>query len=794
MGKMLHELGMTSFRLRWWVVGFWIGVLIFAGAGAAILYKAPSNNVSIPGTEAQLALDRLAELFPDAGKASGTIVFHTIDKHVSDFKSAIDAGLGQVKGVAGVTNVVSPFVNPQAISSDGNTAYALVQLEGESGQIDMATLDRIADITTGLSSQGLQVERGGALTNAGVGEILGITEVLGVVLALVVLLITFGALIPAGMPLMVALLGVGVSVTGLFALGQVVDINSTTPILSIMLGLAVGIDYSLFIITKYRTLLLEGYSDSIAAGRAIGTAGNAVIFAAANVIIALAALSVVGIPFLTTMGLAGAASIAVAACVAITLTPALFSIAGPKMFGRKKSAAIAAAQASGPGSRPEGSAEGSASTFWQRWGQTLTRRPVIATLIVIIVVGFLAIPAPSLALGLPSDQYAAPSTTQRKAYDLLAEAFGVGYNAPLIAVVGNVPPVTDADKHAARADIMAAAQQQMAQQQQQAGAQKLSPVQLLAAQAQIEAQITQYTKVYELNKIAAQIAKVPNVQSATPGGVTDDGTNGIIQIIPRTAPADQATTGLISYLRDNETAATGSSKVSLAITGATALERDISKKLSDALPVYLIVVVGLSLVLLLVAFRSILIPVTATLGFLLSVLAMFGAMVAVFQQGLFGLATPGPLVSFLPIIGIGILFGLAMDYEFFLVSSMHEAYARTGDPKRAIQIGFSHGAPVVTAAAAIMVSVFAGFIGNHSPIIQAMGFGLAAGIFVDALLVRMTLIPAVMTMLGKAAWWLPQWLDRALPHLSIEGEAEEVPANERPVEQEHVGEVAEARG
>lgn len=786
MGKMLHELGMTCFRLRWWVVGFWIGVLIVAGAGAAILYKAPSNNVSIPGTEAQVALDRLAELFPGAGKASGTIVFHTIDKHVSDFKSAIDAGLGQVKGVAGVTNVVSPFANPQAISSDGNTAYALVQLEGKSGQIDVITLDRIADITTGLSSQGLQVERGGALTNAGVGEILGITEMLGVVLALVVLLITFGALIPAGMPLIVALLGVGVSVTGLFALSQVVDINSTTPILSIMLGLAVGIDYSLFIISKYRTLLLEGYSDSVAAGRAIGTAGNAVIFAAATVIIALAALSVVGIPFLTTMGLAGAASIAVAACVTITLTPALFGIAGPKMFGRKKSAAIAAAQASGPGSRPEGSA----STFWQRWGQTLTRRPVIATLIVIIVVGFLAIPAPSLALGLPSDQYAAPSTTQRKAYDLLAEAFGAGYNAPLIAVVGNVPPVTDADKQAARADIMAAAQQQMAQQQQQAGAQKLSPLQQLAAQAQIEAQITQYTKVYELNKIAAQIAKVPNVQSATPGGVTDDGTNGIIQIIPRSAPADQATTGLISYLRDNETAATGSSKVSLAITGATALERDISKKLADALPVYLIVVVGLSLVLLLVAFRSILIPITATLGFLLSVLAMFGAMVAIFQQGLFGLATPGPLVSFLPIIGIGVLFGLAMDYEFFLVSSMHEAYARTGDPKRAIQIGFSHGAPVVTAAAAIMVSVFAGFIGNHSPIIQAMGFGLAAGIFVDAFLVRMTLIPAVMTMLGKAVWWLPKWLDRVLPHLSIEGEAEEVPANERPVEQEPVGEVA----
>lgn len=787
MGKWLHKLGIICFSLKWWVVGFWLGVLIVAGAGAAIFYKAPSSNVSIPGTEAQIALDRLAELFPGTGKGSGTIVFHTTDKQVSDFKSAIDAGLARVKGVAGVTNVVDPFANPQAISRDGKTAYALVQLEGESGQVEKATLDQIATITTSLSSQELQAERGGALTNSGVGEILGITEMLGVALALVVLLITFGALIPAGMPLVVALLGVGVSVTGLFALSQMVDINSTTPVLSIMLGLAVGIDYSLFIISKYRTLLLEGYSDSAAAGRAIGTAGNAVVFAAATVVIALAALSVVGIPFLTTMGLVGAASIAVAAIIAITLTPALFGIAGHDMFGRKTSAAIAAARENRTGP----SQETSTNNFWRRWGNMLTRQPMVAALLVIIIVGFLAVPAPSLKLGLPSDQYADPSTTQRKAYDLSAEAFGVGSNAPLIAVVGNVPPVTDADRDAARAAVMAAAQKQ--QQDSARNVQNLDPQQLQAAQAQMEAQIAQYTKLYELNNIATQIAKVPNVQSAIPAGVTADGANGIIQIIPGSAPADQATTDLITYLRDNQATATGSSHVSLAITGATALERDISKKLSDALPIYLIVVIGLSLVLLLVAFRSILIPVTATLGFLLSVLAMFGSMVAIFQQGLLGLATPGPLVSFLPIIGLGILFGLAMDYEFFLVSSMHEAYTKTGDPKRAIEVGFSHGAPVVTAAAAIMVSVFAGFIGNHSPIIQAMGFGLAVGIFVDAFLVRMTLIPAVMTLLGKSAWWLPKWLGKALPNIPIEGESE-AEAEDEPFELEPVGEVAQAGG
>jgi RND superfamily putative drug exporter len=769
MGKMLHNLGLMCFKLKWWVVGFWLFVLIVAGAGAAIFYKAPSSDVSIPGTEAQVALDRLTELFPGAGKASGNIVFHTTDKQVSDFKSEIEDTLFRVKGADGVTSVVSPFINPQAISSDGKTAYAIVQLEGETGQIDEATLDRIGEITSSLSDQGLQVERGGALTNAGVGDVLGITEILGVILAFVVLLITFGALIPAGMPLVVALLSVGISVTGLFALSQIIEVSWTAPVLSIMLGLAVGIDYSLFTISKYRSLLLEGYSNSAAAGRAIGTAGNAVIFAAATVVIALAALSVVGIPFLTTMGLVGAASIALAAVVAITLTPALFGIAGARMFGRKTSAAIATAQATAQGNGHGAAREVSTSTFWQRWGQALTKRPIMAALVVIIIVGFLAIPVPSLALSLPSDQYAAPSTTQRKAYDLLTDAFGVGYNAPLIAVVGNVPPVTEADREAARAVVMAAVQQQ----QQQAGAQNLDPQQQQLAQVLLEAQITQYANLSELNKIAAQLAEAPNVQSATAARVTADGANGIIQIIPESAPSDRATTDLIMYLRDNQAAATGSPDVSLAITGATALERDISKKLSDALPIYLIVVVGLSLVLLLIAFRSILIPITATLGFLLSVLAMFGSMVAIFGQGLFGFATPGPLVSFLPIIGIGILFGLAMDYEFFLVSSMHEVYAKTGDPKRAIEIGFSHGAPVVAAAAAIMVCVFAGFIGNASPIIQGMSFGLAVGIFVDAFLVRMTLIPSVMTLLGKAAWWLPKWLDKALPNIPIEGEAEE---------------------
>ncbi len=795
MGQFLHKSGLFFFSKKWWVIGVWLVILVILSTGAALFYKPVSNAISIPGTQAQVAIDRVAELFPAMGKGSGQIVFHTADKPVSDFKTSIEGGLDKVKNVPGVVGVVSPFVNPQATSSDGKTAYAIVQLKDQAGVIDESTLNIIAGITDSLKTSGLQVERGGSLIHLGVSDIIGPTEIAGIVIAMIVLFITFGALISAGMPLIIALLGVGISIAGLFSLSQVVDINSTTPALSFMLGLAVGIDYSLFIISKYRSLLLEGYSYKDAAGRAIGTAGNAVIFAASTVIIALAALSVVNIPFMTTMGLAAAASIAVAAVIAITLTPAIFGIAGPRIFGRKTRERTAAAQAAGPSA----SHGFSRSSFWYKWGQALTRFPVVAIILSVVVVGLIAIPATNLTLGLPNDEYAGPATTQHKAYDLLANAFGVGYNAPLVVLAGNVPPVTDADRAAVRSAIMAEYQKQVdAQtaalrvkfekqaaeattpelkaklQQDIAAAQAEGLKQQQAAQTQLEAQIAQYSTLAELNKIAMQLAKIPGVKSATPAAATADGANGIIQVIPDSAPADQKTSDLITYIRNNQAQASGNPQITMAVTGYTAFQNDINKKLSDALPVYLAVVVGLSLILLMVAFRSILVPVKATIGFLLSVLAMFGSLVAVFQWGWFGIADPAPIVSFIPIIGIGILFGLAMDYEFFLVSSMHEVYTRTGDPKQAVATGFSLGAKVVTAAAAIMVSVFAGFVGNHDTNIKSIGFALAVGIFVDAFIVRMTLVPAIMTLLGRAAWWMPRWVDKILPPVSIEGESEEV--------------------
>lgn len=799
MGKFLDKSGTFLFGKKWWVVGFWLLVLALVGTGAAINFKPAASGISIPGTPAQVATDRVSQLVPGAGGGTGQIVFHTTDKKVSDFQSVIDANLAKIKTVPGVTNVVSPFVNPQATSADGKTAYAVIQLQKGFGEVEKETVDGVGAVTTAFNTPGLEVERTGSLVTTVPDFGVGISEIAGVVIALLVLFVTFGALIPAGMPLLTALLGVGISIAGVFALSQVIDVNSTTPVLSGMLGLAVGIDYTLFILSKYRSLLLQGYSYEKAVGRALGTAGNAVIFAASTVVIALAALTVVNIPFMTTMGLAGAASIAIAALLAVTLTPAILGIAGKRIFGSKTAQQIAEAQARGPLGHSEAAIVTPARrTIGYRWINIIIKQPVIAIVLCVIIVGLLAFPVTDLKLGLPNDQYAGAATTQRKAYDLLAQAFGVGYNAPLAVLVENLPPVTDADKAATRAALTAAFQKQVDEgaaaqrakfekqaaeattpelkaklQQDIATATTEGQKQLAAAQAQLEGQIAQYSNLAELNKVATQVAKVSNVASATPALVSADGKSGIIQVIPDSAPSDQKTLDLINYLRNNPAQATGSSTLSLGVTGYAAVQGDINKKLADALPVYLAVVVGLSLILLMLAFRSILVPIKATLGFLLSVLAMLGATVAVFQWGWFGFAAPAPIISFIPIIGTGILFGLAMDYEFFLVSSMHEVYAKTGNARGAVISGFSLGAKVVTAAAAIMVAVFAGFAGAADTNIRVFGLSLAVGIFVDAFIVRMTLVPAVMTLFGKAMWWLPGWLDKVLPHVSIEGEAED---------------------
>ena len=769
MGKFLHRLGDFAFTHTWRVLIIWLVIFVILGAIARANIQPTSSDISIPGTQAQKSLDGVAELFPSSGKGSGRVVFEAPNgKVISQYDSQINTLVANIEKVDGVSGVMNPLTNPSEISKDGTIAYVQIALKQESGSITATTRSDIASAVNQARSGGLTVAMGGDLINKAPGEILGIGEVAGVVLALVVLVITLGSLIAAGMPIATALIAIGVSMTGLFSLSKLITINSTTPTLAIMLGLAVGIDYSLFIINKYRTYLLDGYQNKRAAAKAISTAGNAVIFAAATVVIALSALTIVNIPFMSTMGLAGAATVAVAALVAVTLIPALLGMAGHKVFWGKTRRKIIEAQLKGP--RKVESV--SYASVWYRWGSTIVRRPVIFLILGIIIMGVIALPARSLTLGLPTDQYAAKTTTQRQAYDLLSKGFGVGFNSPLLVVVEGLPAVNAADQAAVRQQATTQIDTQFAS----LPVNPMTTAKKQAALARVDQTVAAFAKYYQLKLVATKLSILNNVQTSGPILVTDDGTKGVIQIIPDTAPADAKTISLITKLRSNDEQASLGSSISLAVTGSTALQSDINAKLANALPQYLVVVVGLSLILLIVAFRSILVPIKATLGFLLSVAAMFGALVAVYQWGWFGIATaPGPIVSFVPIIAIGVLFGLGMDYEFFLVSSMHEVHLHTKDAKQAVVKGFGIGSKVVTAAALIMVSVFAGFITNSDATVQAIGFGLALGVLLDAFVVRMTIVPAVMTLLGNSAWWLPKWLNKIIPHVSIEGEDDTKP-------------------
>ncbi|MDB5183690.1 MAG: rane transport protein [Candidatus Saccharibacteria bacterium] len=796
MGKSLHKLGSFAFTHPIWVITVWIVILGALGYLASVNIQSTSSAISIPGTEGQKALDEMAKLFPSAGKGTGRIVFAAEDgKTIADYSDVIKDSTTKFLKIDGVSGVVDPTVNTAAVSSDKKIAYTQLQLKNSGGQITESTINQVQQVVNDTRSSGMEVEMGGDIIPKNPSDILGLGEIGGLVVALIVLAATLSSLIAAGMPLITALIGVAISMAGLFSLSRLIDISSTTPVLAVMLGLAVGIDYSLFIINRYRTYVLEGFSLHTAASRAIGTAGNAVVFAAATVIIALSALSVVQIPFMTSMGLAAAGAIAVAAAVALTITPALLRLLKSRIFSHKQRAVALAAQKKKHAREVH---HANRSTFWYKWGATLTKHPVVVLVLGVIVIGVISLPALDLKLGLPTDEYAAKSSTARKGYDLLAKGFGAGFNAPLIVVVQGLPAVSDADKAAVRdpaqaqldAKIATATAQAQAAFTQQAAAAKTpadkaalqqaiaaatisAAQQKAAAEAQIDQAVSQYAKLIELKKVADRVSANETIKASQPALATSDGTAGLIEIIPNSGPSDQATIDLINNLRDsaNRQKLTGSNSIELAITGSTALQTDVNAKLASVLPIYLAVVVGLSFIILVIAFRSILVPVKATVGFLLSVIAMFGSLVAVFQWGWFGVAdATGPIISFLPIIAIGILFGLAMDYEFFMVTSMHEAYRETDDAQRAIHRGFAHASKVVLAAAVIMVSIFAGFISNHDPTIQAIGFGLSFGIFVDAFIVRLTLVPAAMALLDRAAWWLPKWLDRILPHVSIEGE------------------------
>lgn len=719
MATFLYKLGRFAFRRRRYVALAWVALLVLAGVGAASASTSTSSSFSIPGTEAQKAFDLMEQRFPDASAngASARVVFTAPNGQKVDAgarKAAVENVVKELRTGSQVSSVADPF-EAKAVSKDGGTAYASVKYKVTSMELTDPDREALKAAAQHGRDAGLTVEIGGDALQA-MPET-GATEIIGIGISAVVLLVTFGSLVAAGLPLLTALIGVGIGVSSITALANVLDLGSSTSTLAMMIGLAVGIDYALFIVSRFRHELTEGREPEDAAGRAVGTAGSAVVFAGLTVLIALAGLAVVNIPMLTKMGLAAAGTVAIAVLIALTLIPAMLGFAKFRVLGRKARKGLKgddAAASSTVAKKPN---------MGTRWARFVLRRPVWVLVVGVLGLGAIAIPAASLELGLPDDGSQPVSTTQRKAYDLLSDGFGPGFNGPLMIAVD-----------AAHSKDPKAA----------------------------------------LDKISQTITGMGDVEKVTEPAFNKAGDTAMLTVVPKSKPSGLETEDLVHSIRGQAAGLKAETGAVALVTGTTAMNIDVSQKLNDALLPYLALVVGLAFLLLMVVFRSVLVPLKAALGFLLSVVAALGAVVAVFQWGwlasLLGVEQTGPIMSMMPIFMIGVVFGLAMDYEVFLVTRMREAYVHGERPGQAIVTGFTHGARVVAAAAVIMISVFAGFIGSSESMIKMMGFGLAIAVAFDAFVVRMAVVPAVLALLGKAAWWLPRWLDKALPNVDVEGE------------------------
>ena len=833
MSSFLYRVARWCAAHAWSVLSLWLVLLAAVGTLAATIGQPLSSRVSIPGTSFEKVLDRLGTEIPEAAGGFGTVVLESED---GEFTAAQQAAVREVfatwQRLPHVTGVTDPFKAQEQLDAaadrltSAKAALDKGQAQLESGRAELAKGERrlaageaaIAELnaknpqdptiamireqvdagrpqlesaraelekaeaklgagraqyldglvvnraTAGtrlVSEDGrfavaqvrfdenpqsvppdqraLIPERGtAALAAAGVRAnysleitqetvLVGPGEVLGLTVAVLVLVVVLGSLVAAGLPLLVALLGVGVGLGGAIAFTSVVELNTTTPALALMLGLAVGIDYALFIVNRHRGNILRGMDVRESIPRSVATAGSAVVFAGATVVIALGALLLSGIPILAEMGVVAAATVAVTVLVAITVSPAVLRLMGTRVVSRRawRSAGFATPGVTATRSGGEGDREEEHGGWYVGF---VTRRPWLTVAGVVALLGIMAIPVTTIELGLPDGGSEPTRSTAHTTYTTIASEFGPGTNGAVVAM-STLPeqssPRTDAEV------------------------------------------------LEEQGRIATALKDAQGVRSVVPFGVSADKDTLAFQVIPTTGPADPATVDTVHYLQLAAETLDRHSGTETGITGATVANIEISERLASALPPYLLVVVGLSLVILMLVFRSLVVPLIATGGFLLSVGAAFGATVAVHQWGwlggLLGVSQPGPLLSFMPIILIGVLFGLAMDYQMFLVSGMHEARAHGEDARAAVRTGFVHGAKVVTAAAVIMTSVFLGFAFSHLAMVRPIGFGLAVGVLLDAVLVRMTLTPALMHLLGDRAWYLPRWLDRVLPDLDVEG-------------------------
>ncbi len=687
------------------------GIQQYVGAGFPATAELLQSKALLEAGLTELAKQESIAKASAAELAQAEIDLEAARVGVAEGKLEIESGREDLEIAQKIIDASQNFTT---VSKDETVALATIRFDKRGTELEAGTRESVVEFLKESELNGIEVEFSQELTQS-FGDILGIGEIVGLISAGIVLFVLLGTFIGVSLPIFSAVVGVGISATITLALASQIEMTSTTPVLGVMLGLAVGIDYSLFIVNRHRRQLKSGAKLLQSIATANGTSGNAVLFAGVTVVIALVALNLTGIGFVGLMGSMGAIAIVVAVLIALTATPAALSLIGDRILTKKERASISTAAKR----KKAATVKTSKAPVWA------TKNPWLALAATISVLVIMAIPLSEMRLGLPDGGSEPTDSSAYKSYTLVSEAFGPGFNGQITTVLELNEPVAEQDT--------------------------------LTLQSEL----------------ASALAELENVTAAVPAAVSDDKKTFLFQVVPTGGPSSVETEQVVYEIRDLNQMVDQKYDGKIGAIGITATNIDVSDKISDVLPLYLSTVIVLSLLLLMLVFRSILIPILAAAGFLLTVTATLGAVVAVYQWGwlgeLLGVTSPGPILSFLPIFLIGIIFGLAMDYQLFLVSGMREAFTHGKKPKDAINYGIHQSRGVVVAAALIMVTVFGGFAFSHLATIRPIGFGLAIGVLIDAFLVRLILVPAAMTILDKSAWWIPKWLDRILPDVDVEG-------------------------
>ncbi len=719
MTGVLYAIARFSVRRRLVVLGVWLVAAIALIAVSHRLGENTSENLSLPGTDSQRATDTLDRSFPDQANGTSPIVLHAHSGKLTEAKysKAVDQAAEDVAKAPHVASVVNPLT-PQgtsALSKDQSTGYLSVTLAVSPGELSVSEAQTIIDAANPAKAAGLEVQTGGQLGQKVSKPSTEISELIGIIAAMVILTFAFGTVVSMLLPILNAIVALLTSLAIIRLLGHAITVPSVAPTLATMIGLGVGIDYALFIVTRHFRGLGDGLEIEESIARATSTSGGAVFFAGGTVTIALVSLAVANIPLVTTMGLMAAIAVVVAVLAALTLLPAGLAIVGPRINSLRVRPAHRDV-------RPE---QDTKEGLWAKWANDIAKHPLIAGLAALAILLPLTIPLLSLNLGQQDVAALSTSTTARKAYDLLTDNFGVGVNGPLLVAVSLGSPA------------------------QGAGDPRLQTLQ-------------------------HDVASSSGVAAVTPIQIDKAGTTAYFNAIATTGPAERATEDLVQRLRSTTipNAETGND-MHADVGGSTAGFVDLASRISEKLPLQILVVIALSFLLLILAFRTVVIPAQAAIMNLLSIGASYGVLTAIFQygwlSGLIGLSGPVPVVSYVPLFMFAVLFGLSMDYEVFLVSQIEEHVHAGEDNEASVISGLVTSARVITAAAMIMVFVFGSFVLNGDPTIKQFGVGLAVAVILDATVVRCLLVPALMLLMGKVNWWMPRWLDRVVPHVSIEG-------------------------